>query len=102
MINEEKPHERHERKEHHEHHEHKEHHEHLIEYTVDDEPQKTTEKTMTPSQILEKAGINIADHYLVQIEGQHQESYQGKPNEPLHMHPKMKFVSVSKVPTPVS
>jgi hypothetical protein len=105
MSNEEKPHEHHEHPAQHEHHEHKEHHEHhehVIEYTVDDELQKTTEKILTPDKILEKAGIPIADHYLVQIEGQHQESYQGKPNEPIHMHPKMKFVSVSKVPTPVS
>lgn len=75
---------------------------HVIEYTVDDEPQTTTEKTMTPAQVLQNAGIGEADHYLVQIQGNHQVSYQDKPNEVLHMHPKMKFVSVSRVPTPVS
>ncbi len=71
-------------------------------YTVDDEPQTTTEHVLTPTQILEKAGIDPATHYLVQIEGQHRVSYEGKPNEPIHMHDHMKFISVSTGPTPVS
>lgn len=75
---------------------------HVIEYTVDDESQSTTEKVLTATQILQNAGINPADHYLVQIEGKHQESFQEKPNEPIHMHPKMRFISVSKVPATVS
>lgn len=75
---------------------------HLIEYTVDDEPQTTTDKTMTPVQIMEKANITSGDHYLVQIVGKNQVSYKDKPNEILHMHPKMVFVSNSTVATTVS
>ena len=73
-----------------------------FEYTVDDEPQTTTEHTLTPNQILQKAGIDSGAHYLVEIEGQHQESYQNKPDEPIHMHQHMKFISVFNGPTTVS
>ena len=71
-------------------------------YTVDDEPQSTTEHQLTPTQILEHAGIDTASHYLVQIEGNHKVSYEGKPNEVIHMHEHMKFISISTGPTPVS
>jgi hypothetical protein len=78
---------------------------HVIHYTLDDEPQETTEKVLTPRQIMERATpapIDPNTHYLVQIEGQHQESYKDKPDEPIHMHEKMQFVSISTGPTPVS
>jgi len=71
-------------------------------YTVDDEPQSTTEHVLTPVQILQNAGIDPASHYLVQIEGNHRTSYQDKPNAEIHMHQHMKFISVSTGPTPVS
>lgn len=71
-------------------------------YTVDDEPQSTTELVLTPSQILEKAGIDPTSHYLVEIKGNHRESYENKPDAEIHMHQHMKFVSVSTRPTPVS
>jgi hypothetical protein len=71
-------------------------------YTVDDEPQSTSEHVLTPAQILNNAHIDLASHYLVQIDGSHRTSYEGKPNETIHMHEKMKFISVSVAPTPVS
>ena len=73
-----------------------------IEYTVDDEPQSTTSEQLTPREILTNAHFDPNSHYLVQIEGKHQESYKDRPDEPIHMHPHMKFVSVSTGPTPVS
>ena len=78
---------------------------HVIHYTLDDEPQETTEMVLTPRQIMENAKpapIDPSTHYLVQIEGQHQVSYKDKPDEPIHMHEKMRFVSISTGPTPVS
>ena len=78
---------------------------HVIHFTLDDEPQETTEMVLTPRQIMENAKpapIDPSTHYLVQIEGQHQVSYKDKPDEPIHMHEKMRFVSVSTGPTPVS
>ncbi|MBZ5538444.1 MAG: hypothetical protein LAO31_21065 [Acidobacteriia bacterium] len=75
---------------------------HTITYTVDDEPQTTTSHELNANQILSSAGIDIASHYLVQIEGHQRESYQNKGDQPIHMHEHMKFISVSTGPTPVS
>jgi hypothetical protein len=75
---------------------------HTIDFKVDSEDVKTTEQTLTPVQIMGLAGIDATSHYLVQIEGQHQVSYQGKPDEKIHMHPHMVFITVSTGPTPVS
>lgn len=77
-------------------------HEHVINYTVNDEPQSTTEKELTPSQILTKAGIDPAINYLVEIRGRNKISYKDKPNKPIKMHENMKFISVSIGPKPVS
>jgi hypothetical protein len=74
----------------------------LIHYTVDDEPQTTGEQKLTPRQILTHAQIDPSNHYLVQLEGNHQQSYKGKLDVSIPMHQEMKFVSVSKGPTPVS
>jgi len=73
-----------------------------ITYTVDGEKQTTSERELTPVQILSNAGIDAATHYLVQIEGQHKISYQDNPQTEIHMHEHMKFISVSTGPTPVS
>jgi len=75
---------------------------HTITYILDGEDQTTTDKTMTPNQILSKAGIDPASHYLVELVGHDKKSYQNEPNATIHMHPKMKFISVSTAPTPVS
>jgi hypothetical protein len=73
-----------------------------FDYTVDDEPQHTSEHILTANQILSNAKIATATHYLVQIQGKKQTSYQNSPEEPIHMHEHMKFISVSTGPTPVS
>jgi hypothetical protein len=77
----------------------------VIHYTLDDEPQTTTQHILTPVEIMENAKphpIDPAAHYLVQIEGHHQVSYKDKPNEPIHMHEHANFITVSTGPTPVS
>jgi hypothetical protein len=73
-----------------------------IDFGVDSEPLQTTEKVLTPTQILELAEVDAANHYLVQVEGRHQTSYQDSPNKPIHMHEGMKFITVATGPTPVS
>ncbi len=78
---------------------------HVIHFSLDDEPQETTERVLTPRQIManaKPAPVDPNTHYLVQIEGQHQVSYKDKPDEPIQMHEKMRFVSISTGPTPVS
>lgn len=74
----------------------------VFHYTVDGEPQETSDHELTPTQILTNAGIDTANHYLVEIDGAHRVSFQGKPNEEIHMHENQKFISVSTGPTPVS
>jgi hypothetical protein len=75
---------------------------HEIDYIVDDEPQSTTSKVLTPRQILTDAGIDPASHYLVQLQGQHQISYKDTPDVEIKLHEHMKFISISTGPTPVS
>lgn len=74
---------------------------HLIEYKVNDEDQTTSQRELTPKQILEHAGIDPTANYLAEVFPQHI-SFEGKPDEVIHMHERMKFISVSIKPTPVS
>ena len=79
------------------------HEKHVIEYTVDDEHQSTAKHILTPKEILEHAGIDPSTHYLVQIKERHeQKSYKDHPDEPIHMHEHMRFISVCTGSTPVS
>jgi hypothetical protein len=74
-----------------------------FDYTVDGEPQSTPQHVLTPVLIMNNAGVDPASHYLVQIIGQKQESYQANPNQEIHMHEHMKFITVRVgPPTPVS
>jgi hypothetical protein len=73
-----------------------------FEYTVDDEPQTTSEHHLTAHQILLNAGLDPATYYLVEIEGQHRKSFKDNPDEQIPMHQHMKFVSVFNGPTTVS
>lgn len=73
-----------------------------IQYTVDGEPQSTSEHQLTAGQILKAAGKDPATHYLILLEGNAQKSFQGRPDDVIHMHPKMRFISMSLAPTPVS
>ena len=76
---------------------------HEIHFTVDGEPYETLERELTPNDILTKfAEKDPATNYLVQIQGQHRISYQGKGDEPIKMHEGMRFQVISTGPTPVS
>jgi hypothetical protein len=74
-------------------------------YTVDEEPETTDQKELTPNQILELAGIKpVSDYYLVQINPDGtQTPYKDTPTNPITMRcPAMKFVSIFRGETPVS
>jgi hypothetical protein len=73
-----------------------------ITFTVDGETVQTRERRLTPNQILGLDGIDPASHYLVQVKGRQQISYQGKGDEPITVHEHAVFVSVSTGPTPTS
>lgn len=78
------------------------HSRHPITITVDDEPLTITEPELSPNAILRLAGVDPGSHYLVKIEGGHQTSYQDRGDEPIPVHEREVFVSVSTEPTPVS
>lgn len=81
----------------------KEHEEHpVFHYTVDDEPYTTGDHVLTPRQILVAAGLSVDNYYLVEIKGHEQHSYQNKPDQQIHMHNQMTFISVFTGETPVS
>ncbi len=76
---------------------------HEIHFTVDGEPYESTQRELTPNEIIKRfAQKDPATHYLVQIEGHHQESYKDKGDVPIKMHDGMKFQVISTGPTPVS
>jgi hypothetical protein len=73
-----------------------------FEYFVDDETQVTVEHQLSARQIMLNAGIDTLNHYLVWIHGNAQTSYQENPDEMVHIHEKMRFISVFTGETPVS
>ncbi|MGH9400645.1 MAG: hypothetical protein ACRD2P_00890 [Terriglobia bacterium] len=78
-------------------------HHHEIHFCVDGEPQETDRREWTPNEIITEFGEkDPATNYLVRIEGDHRESYQGKGNEPITIHDGERFQIVSIGPTPVS
>jgi hypothetical protein len=77
----------------------------VFHYFVDNEPETTDLKAMTPNQILEAAGITpVKDYYLVRINADSSQlSLADTPNVPITMIcPGIKFVSVFRGETPVS
>jgi hypothetical protein len=78
-------------------------HEKLIHYRVDDEPESTSEKILTPTQIMTSAGIDPDTNYLEQtVPGHDPISYKDKPNEQIEMKEGMHFISKPTGPMPVS
>ncbi len=75
---------------------------HTFTITVDGEPLEVPEHELTPAEIMRRAGIDAATHYLIEIEGRIQKSLEGKNDVPIHIHEGLKLVSVSTGPTPVS
>lgn len=74
----------------------------IVQYTLDDEPQSTSEHVLTARQILTNAGLNPELYYLVHIIGHEQKSYRDNPDENIHMHEHIKFISVFVGETNVS
>lgn len=80
-----------------------EHRHHEVDFTVDGEDYKTTEREMTPNQIIREYGKkDPATNYLVIIQGKHKESFQGRGDEKIKIHEHEAFQIVSTGPTPVS
>lgn len=70
--------------------------------TLDTEPLAGVPQHTTPNAILRLADIDPATHYLMRVDGRHQESFEGKGDEPITVHEHETFVSLSTGPTPTS
>lgn len=77
-------------------------HDRKISFKVDGERITVRTQRMTPNEILLKAGIDPASHYLVEIKGRDQTSYEGQGDVEIRVHDGDKFVSVSTGATPTS
>lgn len=78
-------------------------HPHAIAFTIDGDPYSTSDRVLTPRQILtDYAKVDPASHYLIQVEGREQMSYETQPDEPIHMHEHQTFITAAVGPTPVS
>ena len=77
-------------------------HKDLIHYKVDDEPQTTNQKTLTPAQIMSSAGIDPKTNYLEQIIGHDFISYKDNPDQSIEMKNGMRFIAKQIGPMPVS
>ncbi|MGD0713953.1 MAG: multiubiquitin domain-containing protein [Gaiellaceae bacterium] len=75
----------------------------VIQFKVDDEDVETTERELTPREILGLAGLDPDQHYLVLVKGgKPDKSFEQTPNEKIHLHPGIEFASVFTGPTHVS
>ncbi|MEY9956691.1 hypothetical protein [Streptacidiphilus sp. MAP5-52] len=70
--------------------------------TLDNEPLADVPRRTTPNAILAMAGVDSTSHYLVRIEGRHQDSYAGRGDTEITVHEHEVFVSVSTGPTPTA
>jgi hypothetical protein len=57
---------------------------------------------LTPTRILNNAGLDPTMHYLVQLQGNHRESYQNRPDATIRVDEHMNIHLGFDRPTPVS
>jgi hypothetical protein len=83
--------------------EHKKEHEDWIHYRIDDEPESTLAKKLTPTQIMSDAGIDTKTNYLEQLLPDHKTiSYKDDPGVEIEMRDGMRFITKPIGPMPVS
>ena len=72
-----------------------------IDFTVDGVQQETTEAVLTVREILQHAGLDPVNHYLVELRGANQIDHKDL-DEQIRIHEKEQFISVFTGPTPLS
>jgi hypothetical protein len=76
---------------------------HKIHFSIDGDRYESTEKVVTVRQLLtEFAGVDPATHYLIEVKGRHQESFEGRLDKEIHLHEGQTFITAASGPTPVS
>jgi hypothetical protein len=73
-----------------------------LHFTVDDEVTVSREHDLPPVKVMELAGVDPKDHYLIRLNGHKEESFRGKADTPFHIHQNDKFITLLMAPTPVS
>jgi hypothetical protein len=73
-----------------------------VEVKIDGEDTLLPNSEITPNQILSLVGLDPSSHYLVEVQGRHQNSYQGAGDEIIRVHNNQVFISLSTGPTPTS
>jgi hypothetical protein len=64
-------------------------------YTVDGEKQETDKHELTATEIMKQSQVDPNKNYLVLVEGEHKKSYKDNPDEPIHMHENMVFITIA-------
>jgi hypothetical protein len=77
-------------------------HEQFVHYKLDDEPESTIAKVLTPTQILTDAGFDPKTNYLEQLVGHDVISYKANPNVEIEMKDGLRFLTKPSGPMPVS
>jgi hypothetical protein len=76
---------------------------HVINFMVDGEDYETDRRDWTPNEIISHFGEkDPSTHYLVEIDGHHRQSFQGKGDETFQLHKCARFQIICTGPTPVS
>ena len=66
-----------------------------IHYHVDHESQRTESAELSAHEILRLASINPDEYYLVEVKGADRISFKDNPDQKIHLHDGMQFLSVS-------
>ncbi len=77
---------------------------HTFHIKVDTEVEPSREDTLTPREIMRRVGVDPERHYLkaLKMNGNPEESYRDRPDEPIRLRQNQEFVTVAMTPTPVS
>jgi hypothetical protein len=75
---------------------------HSFDISLDGETYTAPSKDMTPDQILQLAGIDPTQNYLVEKHGREQTSFENKGETAIKVHEKETFISVPIGDTTVS
>lgn len=73
-----------------------------VEIKIDGEEVRLPSREISPNEILSIVGLDPTSHYLVEVQGRHQNSYQGRGDEIIRVHNNQVFISLSTGPTPTS
>jgi hypothetical protein len=78
-------------------------HEDTVTVEIDTKEVVAPSHTQTPRELLALVSKSVETDYLVWLKGKRERvSFKDEPDEPIHLHTGMKFITVSLGPTPVS